>query len=340
MAKPLRSADPNPKSVQFSQFGVLDDGRRSTGATVTSIVINGLILAAILIVGTLVKTNPIMARKLTELTLPPQPPPPPPPVKRPPVMPPKPLPTPPKLVVETPPPPPPVVKLDPPKLTPLPPKPLPPTPEIKIAAPPAPKIVNLGNPKAASVPNHDPNPSPVRLGNPNSPVSPIGPAIGNVNLGRGVQGMPGANNGNGPRSTTVNLGNGLPGGSNMNAHPGNSVAAVKPVTGFGGNGAPPPATQPKVQAVSVSSPPKVIYKPNPVYSSEALAMHIEGNVKVRIKVLASGQVQVEQVTQGLGHGLDESAKQAAAATRFKPAVDSNGHPIDWEGVVVVNFQMS
>jgi len=77
MAKPLRSSDPNPKSIQFSHFGVLDDGKRSKGAAVTSIVVNGLILAAILIVGTLIKTNPIMAKKLTELTLPPQPPPPP-----------------------------------------------------------------------------------------------------------------------------------------------------------------------------------------------------------------------------------------------------------------------
>ena len=337
MAKPLRSADPNPKSIQFSQFGVLDDGHRSKGAVVTSMVINGLILAAILIIGTLIKTNPIMAKKLTELTLPPQPPPPP-AIKHPPVMPPKVLPTPPKITVQ--PPPPPVVKLEPPKLTPLPPKPTPPTPAIVKLAPPAPKIVNLGNPKAASVPNHDANPSPVRLGNPNSPVSPVGPAVGNVNLGRGVPGMPGANNGNGPHSTAVNLGNGLPGGGNMSAHPGNSATAVKPISGFGGNGAPPSATHPTVQAVGVASPPKVLYKPTPVYTAEAKAMHLEGNVKVRIKVSAAGAVSVIQVTQGLGHGLDQSAIQAAQATRFKPAIDNNGQPVDWEGVVVVNFQMS
>jgi TonB family protein len=292
--------------------------------------------ASILIIGTLIKTNPIMAKKLTELTLPPQPPPPP-AIKHPPVMPPKVLPTPPKITVQ---PPPPVVKLEPPKLTPLPPKPTPPTPAIVKLAPPAPKIVNLGNPKAASVPNHDANPSPVRLGNPNSPVSPVGPAVGNVNLGRGVPGMPGANNGNGPHSTAVNLGNGLPGGGNMSAHPGNSATAVKPISGFGGNGAPPSATHPTVQAVGVASPPKVLYKPTPVYTAEAKAMHLEGNVKVRIKVSAAGAVSVIQVTQGLGHGLDQSAIQAAQATRFKPAIDNNGQPVDWEGVVVVNFQMS
>jgi len=336
MAKPLRSADPNPRSVQFSQFGVLDDGHRSMGATVTSIVINGLILAAILIIGTLIKTNPIMAKRLTELTLPPQPPPPPPPVRRPPVMPPKVLPTPPKIVVQ---PPPPVKLPEVPKLTPLPPKPLPPAPAVRVIAPPAPKIVNLGNPRAASVPNNDAHPSAVRLGSTSSPVSPVGPAVSSVNLSRGVPGMPSGNVGNGPHSTAVNLGNGLPGGSNLNGHS-NSVSAVKPITGFGGNVAPAGAQRPQVQSVGVASPPKVLYKPNPVYTAEAQAMHLEGNVRVKIKVSANGQVDVIQVVQGLGHGLDQSAIQAARATRFKPAVDSNGHPIDWEGIVVVNFQMS
>jgi TonB family protein len=335
MAKPLRSSDPNPRSIQFSHFGVLDDGHRSTGATVTSIVINGLILAAILIIGTLIKTNPIMAKRLTELTLPPQPPPPPPP-HRAPVMPPKVLPTPPKITVQ---PPPPVKLPDVPKLTPLPPKPLPPAPAVKILAPPAPKIVNLGNPHAASVPNNDAHPSAVRLGNPNSPVAPVGPGVASVNLSRGMPGMPGSNNGNGPHATAVNMGNGLPGGTNLNGHS-NSVAAVKPITGFGGNVPPPGATHPQVQSVGIASPPKVIYKPSPVYTAEAQAMHLEGNVRVKIRVSASGQVDVLQVVQGLGHGLDQSAMQAARATRFKPALDSDGHPIDWEGIVVVNFQMS
>ena len=336
MAKPLRSADPNPKSVQFAHFGVLDDGSRSKGATVTSIVINGLILAAILIVGTLIKTNPIMAKKLTELTLPPQPPPPPPPIKHPPVMPPKPVTIPPKLVVQ---PPPPEKLPEIVKLAPAPPKPLPPSPEIKVITPPAPKIVNLGNPKAASVPNHDEHPSAVRLGTTTSPVSPVGPAVANVNLSRGMPGMNAGNVGNGPRASKVVMGNGSPGGTNMNAH-GNSAVAVKPITGFGGNVPPAGATKPVVQTAILASPPRVLYKPSPVYTAEAKAMHLEGNVKVRIKVSANGSVQVIQVTQGLGHGLDQAAIQAAQGTRFKPAVDSNGQPIDWEGVVVVNFQMS
>ena len=69
-------------------------------------------------------------------------------------------------------------------------------------------------------------------------------------------------------------------------------------------------------------------------------MHLEGNVSLRIRVTASGGVQVLGVVHGLGHGLDQSAIQATEATRFKPALDNSGHAVDWEGVVLVNFQMS
>ena len=51
MAKPLRSDDPNPPSVQFRDFGVLNDGKRSKGAAVASIVINVTLLALVVILG-------------------------------------------------------------------------------------------------------------------------------------------------------------------------------------------------------------------------------------------------------------------------------------------------
>ena len=69
-------------------------------------------------------------------------------------------------------------------------------------------------------------------------------------------------------------------------------------------------------------------------------MHLEGAVSIKIRVLSSGNVQVLTVTRGLGHGLDQSAIQAIEATHFQPAKDTTGRPIDWEGVVNVNFQMS
>jgi TonB family protein len=69
-------------------------------------------------------------------------------------------------------------------------------------------------------------------------------------------------------------------------------------------------------------------------------MHLEGNVALKIRVTAEGQVEILNVVSGLGHGLDESAKQATMATRFKPAVDSGGNAIDWVGTVIVKFQLS
>jgi hypothetical protein len=94
MPKPLRSDDPNPQPVQFTHFGVLNDGTRSKGATISAIIINCTIAALVLILGMIIKTNPIVAKRITELTLPPEPkvqpapkpppPPPPPKVKMPP----------------------------------------------------------------------------------------------------------------------------------------------------------------------------------------------------------------------------------------------------------------
>ena len=69
-------------------------------------------------------------------------------------------------------------------------------------------------------------------------------------------------------------------------------------------------------------------------------MHLEGTVSVRIRIAANGAVTVLGVTQGLGHGLDESAVRACQGIRAKPALDSSGNPIDWEGVVKITFQLA
>jgi TonB family protein len=174
----------------------------------------------------------------------------------------------------------------------------------------------------------------------------------------GAAGMPGmnrSNTGNGARAVAVSMGSGSPDGKM-----GGRDNAVRAVSGSafgvaGGTGharAAGPvqvAIQPQVQQQQVvrqvqqstlASAPKVTYKPTPVYTEEAKAMHLEGNVSLRIRVTSSGTVQVLGVVHGLGHGLDQSAIQATEATRFKPALDNSGHAVDWEGVVLVNFQMS
>lgn len=362
MPKPLRSHEPNPPSVAFRDFGVLNDGARSKSATITSITVNVLVALALLF---LVKAAVVKPKvKHAELVDPmamakPEPPPPPKPKIK---LPPPPPPPPPKVIVPPPPvpvptPPPPV----PPPPTPAPsqpkPTPAPPAPKLQ-PAPPAPRAVNLmGTP--AHVPNNDAHPSAVRLGSPDNPLKPMsGPAVQRVSMGvAGMPGMPGSNTGSGPRAVNVSMGSGSPGSQNMAATAPKQVNGL--ATGCVGctgpmnskatgiqrvamNTAPlaQGPVQPTVKAAVAQSKPTLIYKPEPVYTEEAKAMHLEGNVSVRIRVTADGTVQVLGVVTGLGHGLDQAAEKAAEGTRFKPAMDASGAPVPWEGVVTVKFQMS
>jgi TonB family protein len=225
----------------------------------------------------------------------------------------------------------------------------------------APKVVDvhLAAQSAALKNNSAAPPTAVSMGHPDSPVPATlsGPAVAKINMGAGVSGgasTPGVGK---PTAVTI-LGNGGPGGKLG----GTSVAAVAGVqigcagcTGKpGGNGtgtqvaqvhigAPPPpppsAVKPPVSAVA-SHGPVVLSKPKPVYTAEATAAHVEGSVVVNIKVSASGAVTVVGISKGLGHGLDESARQCAAAIRFKPATDAAGNPIEWEGPVTISFQIA
>ena len=82
----------------------------------------------------------------------------------------------------------------------------------------------------------------------------------------------------------------------------------------------------------------ILAKPKPVYSAEALKMNLEGEVLLEVVFPASGgEVQVNRVVKGLGHGLDEAATRAAQAIKYKPAM-SNGHPVDFPAVVHIVFQ--
>ena len=84
----------------------------------------------------------------------------------------------------------------------------------------------------------------------------------------------------------------------------------------------------------------ILAKPRPVYSAEALKLNLEGEVLLEVVFPASGgEVQVNRVVKGLGHGLDEAAMRAAEQIKYKPAL-SNGHPVDFPAVVHIVFQMA
>lgn len=86
-------------------------------------------------------------------------------------------------------------------------------------------------------------------------------------------------------------------------------------------------------------PAEILSKPTPVYTEEARAKHIEGEVLLEVVFEASGRLRVVRVVRGLGHGLDDAAVQAAQQIRFKPALRS-GQPADSTAVVHIVFQLA
>jgi TonB family protein len=88
-----------------------------------------------------------------------------------------------------------------------------------------------------------------------------------------------------------------------------------------------------------STPVEIISKPNPVYTEEARNLKLEGEVLLEVEFAANGQLHVNRVVRGLGHGLDEAAVAAANKMRFKPAQRS-GQAIDSTAIVHVVFQLA
>jgi len=86
-------------------------------------------------------------------------------------------------------------------------------------------------------------------------------------------------------------------------------------------------------------PAEILFKPTPAYTEEARRMGIQGEVLLEAVLEASGGIRVMRVVRGLGHGLDESAVQAAKQIRFKPAVQ-NGRPTDSTVILHIVFQLA
>jgi protein TonB len=100
-----------------------------------------------------------------------------------------------------------------------------------------------------------------------------------------------------------------------------------PIGGSGAPGAGPVATVKRL-ARSASglddcteiAKPKVLSRPNPVYTDEARALGLSGKVRVEITIDERGRVTSVRLIQGLGHGLDESALAAAREMTFEPSL--------------------
>jgi TonB family protein len=74
------------------------------------------------------------------------------------------------------------------------------------------------------------------------------------------------------------------------------------------------------------------------YPPEAKALGIEGVIRVRLIVDATGVVKSATLLSRLGHGLDELALARAKTIGFDPAKDTNDQPV--QSVVVWTFNMT
>lgn len=156
-----------------------------------------------------------------------------------------------------------------------------------------------------------------RWGDPNSKFGGLsnGPGTGG-GIGTGVGTGQGSGRGTGTGSGT---------GSGYGSGNGDGNGDVDG-EGGGGNSGPPPKVEAK------TTPLQIISKPKATYTDAARTNNVQGSVRLKITLLASGAVgSITPVTR-LPHGLTEQAIAAARQIRFKPKL-INGVPQS----VVVTF---
>lgn len=93
------------------------------------------------------------------------------------------------------------------------------------------------------------------------------------------------------------------------------------------------------ETVAATFPVEIVYKPSPKYTDEARKLNLEGEVLLEVLFGANGELHVNRVVRGLGHGLDEAAVSAANKIKFKPA-QRNGSAVDSTAIVHVTFQLA
>jgi TonB family protein len=112
-------------------------------------------------------------------------------------------------------------------------------------------------------------------------------------------------------------------------------------SGFGVEAAAP--TKPKSERErplgALDTEVEILSKPKPVYTEEARGLRLEGDVVLDVTFEAGGVLRVLGVAQGLGHGLDAAAIEAAKKIRFNPA-RRDGAPVDHAAKLRVVFRLA
>jgi TonB family protein len=338
-----------------TNFGLLPEPEGRAAGFIASGLVNLSILGVILLVGMTAKQVIERHYEMTQLIVPTTPPP--------------------EIKIKTPPPPriqpppePPKIQLQPRQIELPKPKPEPKQVqmEAKVDLPMVaakPQIVNIQpQPKAAltaAMPAQNnqvkASTAPVHLGdtfgvtpNPNASRPATVAAIGNPYGGNqgpavaphGVVGSTGIGNGLKSGSSAGTVGKvasaGIPGATgtgNGNAAYGKVASAGIPTVTQAA------AVQRPVNAPVQATEVEVLSKPSVQYTSEARQLHVQGDVVLSVTFLASGQVVVNGIIQGLGHGLDEEARRVAQQIHFRPAT-SNGKPVDVTTKIRITFQLA
>ena len=156
---------------------------------------------------------------------------------------------------------------------------------------------------------------------------PTGPGYGNGTAGaKGVRGV----------VASTGFGGGV-------ALPDTRTSGARTVhdAGFGNSDVPaPPTVQARAAAPTATmTPAEILSKPVPIYTDDARAKKIEGEVLLEVVFEASGKIHVLRVVRGLGHGLDDAAVHAAEQIHFKPAL-KDGQPSDSTALVHIIFQLA
>lgn len=149
-------------------------------------------------------------------------------------------------------------------------------------------------------------------------------------------GLPGAGKDN-ARLTAAALGSFDSAGAGQNT--GTNTRAMVQSAGFGAQEIAHTAKPRQGDDGPPTTPVEILSKPNPLYTEEARQLKLEGEVLLEVMFGANGQLHVNRVVRGLGHGLDEAAVAAAGKIQFKPAA-RNGSPVDSTSIVHVIFQLA
>jgi protein TonB len=215
--------------------------------------------------------------------------------------------------IEVPRPPPP-----PPPVAPEPPPPAPEPPRAATPPPRAPREPAVRAPTPAPVTEAPPPEAPTTTA-PIDPTAGGGDVLALPDVVPAARGVPVAR---GPRSTgrTGQGGTGTGTGSGTGA---GSGSGAQPVS---------------IAAIKKKAMPRGDYDyfdAGKDYPPEARRLNVEGSIRIRLLVDASGKVTQRTLLNKLGHGLDELAMKRAAALEFEPAIDTNDRAV--ASVVIWTF---